>query len=310
MSVNQTLYSRTRQDAACAGPTAFNPTGTFSQSDLMAFSLPEDESMWGFNPISPTMPSWQGKMEPQAFCPPTLERDLKNTHVRNGQPTPPPFDDKKLQQGDVYALAQYSYNSPPPAFTPQRQSRSFSDQSPRSYGGSARRRKSEGSGQNQEREKREKFLERNRLAASKCRQKKKEHTKLLEDRYKEVSTKHNELQAERARLHNEWLNLRDEMLKHTNCDDEAMRLYHAQSVRDTSKKYSQGTTPRGISQDTPPHKMAPSPSLAFGFDGPLLSTDMDVTLDPNPRRGSELSMITESSYEFATDDSFNDLINV
>lgn len=318
MSVDQTLYSRTPTaiaDPTCAGPAAFTAAGAFSQPDLMAFSLREEEPIWGFDTIAPSMASWQGKMEQQTFCNPNMERGLKNTHVRNGQPTPPPFDDKKLQtpMGEMYPVAQYAFNSSPPEYAPPKHRSSLSEQSQTDgYGVSTRRRKASAIDQceqQQEREKREKFLERNRLAASKCRQKKKEHTKLLETRFREVSNKKGELESEIEHLRSEVLNLKNEMLRHAQCGDEAIKIHLAQMVRLITSK----DTPNRdlVSPMRSPEQMAASTphGLSFGFDGPMqLPSEMGSPLDQ--RRDSEQSIMTESSYTFSTDDSFEELINV
>ncbi|KAE8349695.1 hypothetical protein BDV28DRAFT_140683 [Aspergillus coremiiformis] len=313
MSVEQSLYTRTA--APLTDPT-FSATGTFSQSDLMAFSLPEEESLWGFNTISPSMASWHNKIEQQTFGNPNMDRGLKNSHVRNGQPTPPPYDDKTMPStmGGLYPVPEYGFDASSPELAPPKHRGSISDQSQgASYSGGSRRRKAqemEGDEQQHEREKREKFLERNRLAASKCRQKKKEHTKLLETRYREVATKKGELETEIEQLRSEVLGLKNEMLRHAQCGDEAIKLHLAQMVRLITSK----DTPRHDLVDSirsPVVPMTPTPqTLSFGFDGPLQLAPSDLGSPLDQRRDSEQSILTESSYTFSTDDSFDELINV
>ncbi|OGM39898.1 bZIP transcription factor (Atf21) [Aspergillus bombycis] len=298
MSVEQTLYCRDQEamtDPTGAGPAGFTAVAAFPQSDLLAFSLPEEEPIWGFDTIAPAMASWQGKMEQQTFCNPSMERGFKNTHVRNGQPTPPPFDDKKLQppMAETYPLAPYVFTGSPPEFAPPKPRSSLTDLDEPL----------------QDRVKREKFLERNRLAASKCRQKKKEHTKLLETRYREVSSRKGELETEIEHLRSEVLNLKNEMLRHAQCGDEAIKLHLAQMVRMITSKDTPNrdlVSPR----QSPEQNTAATPhGLSFGFDGPMqLPSEMGSPLDQ--RRASEQSIMTESSYAFSTDDSFEELINV
>ncbi|KAF7589183.1 hypothetical protein BBP40_004671 [Aspergillus hancockii] len=306
MSADQSLYRPAPADAACAAPMAFNPANAFSPSDLMAFSIPEEETMWGFNPISPTMASWQGKVEQPVFCPPNLERGLKNSHVRNGQPTPPPFEDQKLQQGGMYPLAQYPCNYSPPEFSPRRRTGNLSSQTQDSLGAGSKRRKLDVS--EREREKREKFLERNRQAASKCRQKKKEHTQNLENRYKEASARNSDLRAEEAHLRSEMLNLKDEILRHARCGNSRIEK-HIQGMLENC------TPPKGTqsyqmvdAQQSP--QSSASQTLSFGFDSPVQfqPSDSEVTLNSNIRRDSEQTILTDSSYAFS--DNFEDLINV
>ncbi|KAE8377345.1 hypothetical protein BDV26DRAFT_216141 [Aspergillus bertholletiae] len=318
MSVEQTLYRHAPAalaDPVCAGPSAFTAAGAFSQPDLMSFALPEEEPLWGFNTIAPSMASWQGKMEQQTFYNPNMERGLKNTHVRNGQPTPPPIEDKKLQtpMDEVYPLAQYTFDNSPPEFAPPKHRSSLSDQ-PQTVGYTVnpRRRKSSAvdlDEQQQERQKREKFLERNRLAASKCRQKKKEHTKLLEARFREVSARKGELENEIEHLRSEVLSLKNEMLRHAQCGDEAIKLHLAQMVRMITSKDTPNRDLVSPMRSPQQNRVTTPHGLSFGFDGPMqLPPEMGSPLDH--RRDSEQSILTESSYAFSTDDSFEELINV
>lgn len=78
--------------------------------------------------------------------------------------------------------------------------------------------------------KREKFLERNRVAASKCRQKKKEWTTNLESRARELTTERAHLTAYVASLKDELLFLKGECLKHTNCGCARIREYLSHTV--------------------------------------------------------------------------------
>ncbi|KAL2357641.1 hypothetical protein BJ546DRAFT_794554, partial [Cryomyces antarcticus] len=67
--------------------------------------------------------------------------------------------------------------------------------------------------------KRDKFLERNRLAAAKCRQKKKVWTEGLEERGRNAQAQNTFLRAEIANLRNELMSLKGMVLAHVeaNC---------------------------------------------------------------------------------------------
>ncbi|MCJ1258462.1 hypothetical protein MMC24_006295 [Lignoscripta atroalba] len=71
---------------------------------------------------------------------------------------------------------------------------------------------------NPEEEKRSKFLERNRVAASKCRQKKKEWTSNLEARARDLQNTKNQFALVVSSLRDEILFLKGEMLKHNGCN--------------------------------------------------------------------------------------------
>ena len=84
--------------------------------------------------------------------------------------------------------------------------------------------------QNPEDEKRNKFLERNRVAASKCRQKKKEWTSNLESRARELQASKNELAMMVCSYKDEIMFLKGEMLKHTTCGCDRIRNYLTQEA--------------------------------------------------------------------------------
>ena len=71
---------------------------------------------------------------------------------------------------------------------------------------------------NEENDKRSKFLERNRVAASKCRQKKKEYNSQLEQRSKDLERKNTFLKMELEKLATEKINLMTAMACHTPTD--------------------------------------------------------------------------------------------
>jgi bZIP transcription factor len=74
-------------------------------------------------------------------------------------------------------------------------------------------------------DKRNQFLERNRVAASKCRQKKKEWTSNLEQRARELQASKTSLSLLVSSLREELLYLKGEALNHTTCDCTSVREY-------------------------------------------------------------------------------------
>lgn len=78
--------------------------------------------------------------------------------------------------------------------------------------------------------KRSKFLERNRVAASKCRQKKKEWTSNLETRARELQNSKNQLAIMVGSLKEEVLFLKSELLRHTGCGCSKIRDYLSHEV--------------------------------------------------------------------------------
>jgi hypothetical protein len=243
------------------------------------------------------------------FANSALERDLKNAQVRNGQPTPPPYDGRDLGLDMESASKRRrvrEYKTAAASLSPDL------DDAPH------------------ERAKRAKFLERNRLAASKCRQKKKEHTQQLEFNFKEQSEKKEQLVAEIARLRSEILGLKNEVLKHAQCGDEPIKLHLAQMVKKITDKDGAPSLeespvriqdhpsvsplePTPVTASVPVSAPAPA-AMSFGFDDPLqlepAAAAAAEAFEQQMRRESEASLVSEGSYSFSAEDTFDDLINV
>jgi bZIP transcription factor len=113
---------------------------------------------------------------------------------------------------------QVSEPMPQPATTPRRRKKSTRKQS------SATDSAADGDG------KRSQFLERNRVAASKCRQKKKEWTSNLEHRARELQASKTHLSLLVSSLREELLYLKGEALRHTTCDCNSVREYLARNA--------------------------------------------------------------------------------
>ncbi|KAL5050965.1 hypothetical protein BDW71DRAFT_80937 [Aspergillus fruticulosus] len=96
-------------------------------------------------------------------------------------------------------------------------------------------------------EKRAKHLERNRAAASKSRQKKKRETDQLRTRFQEVSRRKSTLEIEIKELHSQLLSLKDQILMHSRCDDEAIHLYLGRMVKQATKLDSISSASSGSS---------------------------------------------------------------
>ncbi|KAI7870934.1 hypothetical protein BDF14DRAFT_1687895, partial [Spinellus fusiger] len=78
-------------------------------------------------------------------------------------------------------------------------------------------------------EQRKKFLERNRVAAYKCRQKKKKWMKNLETHAEYTANQNKELQMMVAQLREESMFLRNQLLTHGHCDCYSVQAYLRQS---------------------------------------------------------------------------------
>lgn len=95
---------------------------------------------------------------------------------------------------------------------------------------STRSRRAKGKRTEESDPKRQEFLARNRLAASKSRQKKKEWTSQLESRCRDLQAERSHLAFFIAGLKEEIILLKTEMLKHSSCNCVGIRNYLAQSA--------------------------------------------------------------------------------
>ncbi|BCS03066.1 bZIP transcription factor [Aspergillus luchuensis] len=119
-----------------------------------------------------------------------------------------------------------------------------------------------------ERRKRERFLERNRVAANKCRKKKKEHAKQLESRCETVSRENTLLESQVDHLRGEILNLKNELLRHSHCGDERIKDHLAKMVKQLSDK-------AGTTTQSPEEKKEPLPPT----ESPKQEQEQEMTMD-------------------------------
>ena len=173
-----------------------------------------------------------------------------NAKVVHGQVTPPsdnsPVTPKRVVENEPSPV---SLDEPAAATQPIRKKRGSqpSQSSPASTQNAPKRRKtsaprkvsmssmSGGEGEGEEKdEKRSKFLERNRVAASKCRQKKKEWTANLEQKARDLQSNKTQLSILVNSLREEVLYLKGEVLKHDSCNCTALRNYMSRSVSQIS----------------------------------------------------------------------------
>ncbi|MCJ1305844.1 hypothetical protein MMC08_008661 [Hypocenomyce scalaris] len=130
--------------------------------------------------------------------------------------------------------------------------------------------------------KRSKFLERNRVAASKCRQKKKEWTSNLETRARELQNSKNQLALMVGSLKDEVLFLKGELLRHTGCGCEKIREYlnhevHAMAYPGDSEVFESAASPVGS---------APSSGVGSVSAASLLEESSSTSFDDDAGSGS------------------------
>ncbi|KAI9038112.1 bZIP transcription factor [Aspergillus affinis] len=170
----------------------------------------------------------------------------------------------------------------------------------------------------EEKEKREKFLERNRMAASKCRQKKRQNTNRLQGQFQVAAESKARLEAEVAQLHGEVLYLKDELLRHSQCDDLSIKTYLQQMVSQVTHQEEPILRTPELSDPPGPLSSSPDSSISahqqeqqagFDFDDSLQLSDSAMQELDTARRDSEQSLLSTTCTLFS-DASIDDMIDL
>ncbi|EKG16546.1 Transcription factor Jun [Macrophomina phaseolina MS6] len=178
----------------------------------------------------------RNSMSDQFFAPQAIFSSLSNARTQHGQVTPP--DDLSPKSMETKpAFVNGDIGSPVRVEKPAEPVKSDSKRKRSSKAGTGTSRKrgrkatviiEEEDLDPEERAKRDQFLERNRVAAHKCRQKKKEWMAKLDDEFRDLSAKNKYLQAEVQLLSNTLYELKNLIFQHTDCRygpiDEFIRL--------------------------------------------------------------------------------------
>ena len=157
-----------------------------------------------------------------------------NTRAHYGQVTPPDDDNdnESLLDNQLYEQIEQQEMEPPQDAGKGKRKRGSTNHDSTNQSSPKRTRKYASRRSNNindptkpEDVKRSKFLERNRVAASKCRQKKKEWTQNLENRARELQKDNNQLRIVVDSCRQEVLFLKGELLKHSQCECESIQAF-------------------------------------------------------------------------------------
>ena len=193
-----------------------------NETQYRPLSPPDSAS---FSPLNPWALSYQHQQRPQIFT----DIDPVTTRTHHGQVTPPDDEEdninlldhehhegKRQQQKFLSSNKKRKQNGAHERTTqPTKRSRNHAQRASDVKSASDK----------PEDVKRSKFLERNRVAASKCRQKKKEWTQNLESRARDLQKTNNMLRLNVESLREEILFLKGEMLKHSTCDCKQIQAF-------------------------------------------------------------------------------------
>ncbi|TDZ34614.1 Basic leucine zipper (bZIP) transcription factor atfB [Colletotrichum spinosum] len=143
--------------------------------------------------------------------------------------------------------------------------------------------------------KRDKFLERNRVAASKCRQKKKEWVSDLQETKQGLENQHAQLQMEYNRLVDEVTRMKNELMSHANCNDPNINLW----LENEARRFVQSSAERVKKQSIDASRAVGNKPLGVGT-GYKPSVDSQLSL-LSPTR-SERAMTSISSRSVSSAD--------
>lgn len=159
----------------------------------------------------------------------------------------------------------------------------------------------------EEERKRSKFLERNRVAASKCRQKKKEWTSKLESKARALALERDQLSSMVASLKDQVLWLKGELLKHTSCDCDRIRQYLNREANNLAPppppppplsldRISSSPLPAPSPLPVPLHALAPASSAPLAAAAAVAVTATALS----PRSSDAIKIETGSSSSIST----------
>jgi len=285
----------------------FEPPATSGSPYRDQFSTPGASGMsWGnetdFRPLSPPDSASFSPKSSWAF--PYQHRnptniftniDPSSTRAQYGQVTPPDDEDHSASLLDFQLQEQQRRQIAPPETVSPAKRRKRNSQS--NTGGQVaqptkRSRKYASRGSNAidtsdkpEDVKRSKFLERNRVAASKCRQKKKEWTQNLENRARELQKNNNMLRMNVESLRQEVLFLKTEMLKHNSCDCEQIQTFMKSGAHNFLDAADDGVVLK--------REQSPIESMPGGPESPRQSIFGDMNSPSPPAERSNTSIVND-----------------
>ncbi len=210
----------------------------FSTPGASGMPWSNDANFRSFTP--PSSASFSPKGWPynsyQQGNPPDIFTNIHPTSTRAhyGQVTPPDdeIDNESLLENQFREQLEQKEMQPPQAKGKGKRKRNSANNDPTNLSPPKRTRKYASRRSNTSNEptkpedvKRSKFLERNRVAASKCRQKKKEWTQNLENRARELQKNNNQLRMVVDSCRQEVLFLKGELLKHSQCECESIQKF-------------------------------------------------------------------------------------
>ncbi|KAL6882846.1 hypothetical protein HDV57DRAFT_461832 [Trichoderma longibrachiatum] len=173
-------------------------------------------------PLPTSFDTWSSLFEPMDFAPPAQDMGVMGTDLRSDSASsvsPYRKADHELGSplsplGDILSLDGSPGGTSISAGPSESGTRSTDDNTPKTAKAKGTRRRCRS-----EAEKRDVIKQRNRVAASKCRQKKKEKVDELKEMKSSLERRNSELQLEYQRLRQELGQVKSHLIRHTDCND-------------------------------------------------------------------------------------------
>ncbi|KAL7807002.1 hypothetical protein V8C44DRAFT_351451 [Trichoderma aethiopicum] len=173
-------------------------------------------------PLPTSFDTWSSLFEPMDFAPPAQDMGVVGTEFQSDSASPvSPYrkadhdlDSSLSPLGDILDLDQSPGSTSISAGPSESGTRSTDDKTPKPAKAKTTRRRCRS-----ETEKRDVIKQRNRVAASKCRQKKKEKVDELKETKASLERRNSELQLEYQRLRQELGQVKSHLIRHTDCND-------------------------------------------------------------------------------------------
>ncbi|CAD0097502.1 unnamed protein product [Aureobasidium mustum] len=220
-------------------PTALEPNSMFTDHDVTSHMHGNSGNMWSGLP----QPALDGGLE-------KLLNNYSTTTERYGQVTPP--DDANMHEmtksfgkrADSGASGMEVYDTS--SMSPRS---SMSNKRPSVRSSQKSRKESRASEDGLAGDKKDKYREKNRVAAAKCRAKKKEHTDQLEDTYRTQSAMNSALKQTEKSLRDELSYWRTQALQHTFCNCHPIQEYNMRKAQSMAFGGNYGTTSSPVVAD-------------------------------------------------------------
>ncbi|XP_010792815.1 cyclic AMP-dependent transcription factor ATF-2 isoform X2 [Notothenia coriiceps] len=201
-------------------------------------------------------------------------------------PTPSPSPMAVLSPAPLLLSAEepsaLSLQQPATSTTESPASPAPSTQNPPSTGGRRRRNTSENPD-----EKRRKFLERNRAAASRCRQKRKVWVQSLEKKSDDLNSTNGQLQSEVTLLRNEVAQLKQLLLAHKDCPVTAMQKKSGYHISDRDESCEEMSVPSSPQNEAIQHSsVSTSNGVSSSSMTPSVSTASNQSTEETQPSGS------------------------